>query len=76
MLYAKSKEVKFTFHAQKRMSERHITGEQVVKVLEKPATERRARLKGCRRAERRLGTKTFGVVYREERKTIRIITVW
>ena len=76
MLYAKGKEVKFTFHAQRRRSERHITDEQVVKVLEDPDTESRARSKGCRRAERRFGTKTSGVVYREERKTIRIITVW
>ena len=62
MLTARGKEVKFTFHAQRRLSERHITDEQVVKVLEKPDTESRARSKGCRRAERRLGKKTVGIV--------------
>jgi len=76
MLYAKGKEVEFTFHAQKRMLERHIKKEQVVKVLEKPDTEKQARSKGCRRAERKLGRKIFGVVYREERETIKIITLW
>ena len=58
------------------MSERRITEEQIVSVLENPDTVGQARLKGCRRAERRLGARTFGVVYREERKIIRIITVW
>ena len=72
----RGKEIRFTFHARRRMSERHITEEQVASVLEKPDTERRARLKGCRSAERKLGARTFGVVYREERDAIKIITVW
>ncbi len=76
MLYVRKKRVEFTLHARRRMSERHITDEQIVTVLEKPDTEKPARSKGCRRAERRLGAKTFGVVYREDRETIRIITVW
>ena len=76
MPYAKGKEVEFTFHAQKRMLERRITYEQVIKVIEKPDRERRARSRGCRRAERRLGRRTFGVVYREGRKAITIVTVW
>ncbi len=66
----------FSFHARKRMLERRITLEQILKVIEKPDKEGRARSKGCRRAERRLGGRTFGVVYREEGRTIRIITVW
>ena len=48
MPYAKGKEVEFTFHAQKRMLERRITYEQVIKVIEKPDRERRARSRGCR----------------------------
>ena len=75
-MYARNKELEYTLQAWKRMSERRIAEEQIVSVLENPDTERQARLKGCRRAERRLGARTFGVVYREERKTIRIITVW
>jgi hypothetical protein len=75
-LYARNKDLEFTLHARRRMSERHITEEQIVSVLEKPDMERQTRLKGCRRAERKLGARTFGVVYREDRKTIRIITVW
>lgn len=75
-MYAKGKELRFTFHAKKRILERHITEEHIIEVLENPDTETQARLKGCRRAERRLGTRTLGVVYREDRKTIRIITVW
>jgi len=76
MFICKGKKVEFTLHARRRMLDRHITDEQVIKIIEKPDTERRARSKGCRCAERRLGAKTFGVVYREERRTIRIITVW
>jgi len=45
MLYARGKRVKFTVHAQRRMSARRITDEQVIKVLEKPDTEGRARSK-------------------------------
>ncbi len=75
MLYGRGKGVEFTFHAQKRMLERRITHDQVVKVIEKPDTEGQARSRGCRR-ERRLGRKTVGVVYREERRTITIVTVW
>lgn len=76
MLDVRRKRVEFTLHARRRMLERHITDEQIVTVLEKPDTEMGARSKGCRRAERSLGAKTFGVVYREDRETIRIITVW
>ena len=76
MLYAKGKEIQFTFHAQRRMAKRHITYEQVMKVIENPDTEGPARSRGCRRIERRLGTRTYGVVYREGRRTIRIVTVW
>lgn len=76
VLYAKGKEVEFTFHAQRRMSERRMNYEQVAEVIERPDTEGQARSKGCRRAERRLGVRTFGVVYREEREVTRIITVW
>ncbi|MDQ1316619.1 MAG: hypothetical protein QG588_266, partial [Candidatus Poribacteria bacterium] len=38
--------------------------------------EVQAQLKGCRRAKRKLGKRTFGVIYQELRKTIKIITVW
>ena len=76
MLYAKGKEVQFTFHAQKRMSERHMTYEQVVSVIENPDTEGPARSRRCRRVERTLGIRTYGVVYREERGAIRVVTVW
>lgn len=76
MLYVRGKRVEFTFHAKKRKLERHIADEQIAQVLEKPDTETRARSRGCRRAERQLGEKTFGVVYREERRKIKIITVW
>ena len=76
MLYVRGKRVEFTFHAWKRMRERDITHERIIQVIEKPDTERRARSSGCRRAERRLGIRTFGVVYREEPTTIRIVTVW
>jgi len=58
------------------MSERFITEEQIANVLENPDSEGQARQKGCRCAERKLGTRTFGVVYQESRKTIKIITVW
>ncbi len=75
-LYARKKVLEFTLHARRRMIERHITEEQIVSVLEKPDVERQARMKGCRRAERKLGARTFGVVYREERGNIKIITVW
>lgn len=75
-LYVRRKEAEFTFHAQKRMAERYITEEQIANVLEKPDTEKQARLKGCRRAERKLGKRTLGVIYQEKRKTIKIITVW
>ncbi|MEK7398410.1 MAG: DUF4258 domain-containing protein [Candidatus Poribacteria bacterium] len=64
-MYAKKKELQWTFHAKKRMSERHITEDHIVKVLEKPDIETHARLKGCRRAERKLGSRNFGVVYQE-----------
>jgi hypothetical protein len=75
-LYAKRKELSFTFHAKKRMSERHITEEQIVNVLEKPDKETKARLRGCRHAERKLGLRNIGVVYQEGRNIIKIITVW
>ena len=75
-MYAKRKELEFTFHARKRMFERFITDEQIASVLENPDIEGQAQLKGCRRAERKLGKRTFGVVYQESRKTIKIITVW
>ncbi|MBC8228596.1 hypothetical protein H8E77_03490 [bacterium] len=60
------------------MWERHLTDEEIVKVLEDPDTEGRARSKGCRRAERRFGTRTLGVVYQEKfpDDIIKIITVW
>ena len=58
------------------MLERYITEEQIAEVLENPDTESKSRQKGCRRAERKLGTRAFGVVYREGKKTIKIITVW
>ena len=45
--------------------ERRITEEQVIRVLENPDTERPARSRGCRRAERKLGFRKFGVVYEE-----------
>lgn len=78
MLYAKGKKVEFTFHAKRRMLERCLTEEEIVKVLEDPDTEGQARSKGCRRAERRFGRRTMGVVYREKipDDTIKIITVW
>ena len=75
-MYAKRKELEFTFHARKRMFERFITEEQIASVLDNPDIEVQAQLKGCRRAERRLGKRAFGVVYQELRKTIKIITVW
>jgi hypothetical protein len=59
------------------MLERHLTEEEVVKVLENPDTEERARSKGCRRAKRSFGTRTLGVVYQEKfPDIIKIITVW
>jgi hypothetical protein len=78
MLYAKGKKVEFTFHARRRMSERRLTEDEIVKVLESPDTEGRARSKGCRRAERKFGTRTLGVVYQEKvpDDVIKIITVW
>ncbi len=66
MLYVRGKEVEFTFHAQGRMSERHITEEQVGKVLEKPDTERRARSKGCRRAVRPANAPVVGCFLQNE----------
>lgn len=75
-MYIRGKETEFTFHARKRMAERYITEEQIANVLEKPDTESKARLKGCRRAERKLGERNLGVVYQEKRKIIKIITVW
>jgi len=75
-LYVKRKELKFSFHAKKRMSERHITEEHIISVLEKPDLETQARTKGCRRAERKLGARTFGIVYQESKDIIKIITVW
>jgi len=64
-LYLRGKEIIFTFHARRRMMERRITEEQVIRVLENPDTERPARSRGCRRAERKLGFRKFGVVYEE-----------
>ena len=75
-MYAKRKELEFTFHAQKRMFERFITEEQIASVLENPDSEGQARQKGCRRAERKLGKRIIGVVFQEGRNTIKIITVW
>ncbi|MCD6506497.1 DUF4258 domain-containing protein [Candidatus Poribacteria bacterium] len=75
-MYIGKKRVEFTFHARRRMLERHITEEQTVKVIEKPDRERKARSKGCRRAERKLGVRTLGVVYKEEKQVIKIITAW
>ena len=58
------------------MSERYITEEQIASVLENPDNETQARQKGCRRAERKLGKRIIGIVFQEDRKTIKIITVW
>ncbi len=60
-LYAKRKELKLSFHAKKRMLERHITEEQIISVIEKPDLETQARTKGCRRAERKLGERPLGL---------------
>ncbi len=77
MSLAKGKRLIYTRHGNRNRIARGIDEAEIVRTIEDPNLETRAKSPGCRRAERRFGRKRkVGVIYREDSAEIRVITTW